>query len=184
MLTPFGSHDNHGLWYDRDGVDQWQATSWENSGANAGRINTGGIYDIVITCHAVKDDPGLGVMFATINGVQQGFYKPGWHGDGLTPGDPDRYPAGISFKGDMKQMQLVAGIYAPYEPAGHDYGSVQLSDISVTGHRRCGRPDRAGLHRHDRCREPPHLRRLGNPRRDGPLQVPVGLRRRRRLGVV
>lgn len=85
MLTPFGSHDNHGLWYDRDGVDQWQATSWENSGANAGRINTGGIYDIVITCHAVKDDPGLGVMFARSTACSRASTSPGGTGMALPP---------------------------------------------------------------------------------------------------
>lgn len=128
VLPMFGSHDNHGLWYDRTGVDKWQATSWENSGINAGRINTEGKYDIVITYHAI--DAGMGVMFATVNGVQQGFYKPSWHGGGL--GEADRYPAGISFKGDMKQMQVFAGSFA-YDPAGWDYGTVTLSNIQVTG---------------------------------------------------
>ena len=128
VLAMFGSHDSHGLWYDRDGVDQWQANAWENSGINAGRINTGGLYEIEITYHAI--DAGLGVMFAKVNGVQQGFYEPSWHGGGM--GDADRYPAGISFKGDMKQMQVFAGSFA-YDPAGQDYGTVTLSGIEVTG---------------------------------------------------
>ena len=124
VLPMFGSHNNHGLWYDRDGVDLWQADDWINTGINAPRINTGGLYHIEITYHAI--DPGLGVMFARVNGsVMQGFYTSGWD-------VPQLYPAGLSFKGDMKQMQVFAGSFA-YDPAGHDYGTVTLSDIQVNG---------------------------------------------------
>ena len=126
----YGSWDNFGLWFDRDGVDQWQATSWGNlgpGGVGSGdglRYNTGGIYDIVITYHAI--DEGLGVMCATVNGYPQGFYT-SW-----VNGPPQDYPAGLSFKGNMAQMQVFAGWLA-YDPAGWDYGSVQLSNIEVTG---------------------------------------------------
>ncbi|MFA5450565.1 MAG: PKD domain-containing protein, partial [Dehalococcoidales bacterium] len=130
----YGSWGNHGLWFDRDGVDQWQATSWSNSGNNAGRINTQGIYTIEITYHAIdanengdKTDDGLGVMFATINGVQQGFYTT-W-----VSGEPQYYPVGLSFKGDMEHMQVFAGSYAG-DPSGWDYGIVHLTDISVNGY--------------------------------------------------
>ncbi len=130
----YGSWDNHGLWFDRDGVDEWQATSWGNSGENAGRINTAGIYNIEITYHAIdangnsdKTDDGLGVMFAKINGVQQGFYT-AW-----VDAPPQNYPVGLSFKGDMEHMQVFAGSWAG-DPSGWDYGMVHLTNISVTGY--------------------------------------------------
>jgi hypothetical protein len=129
---PIGSFNNHGIWFDRDGVDQWQANMWGNlgpGGVGSGdglRYNTGGIYDIVITYHAIDD--GLGVMFATVNGYQQGFYTI-W-----VNGPPQDYPAGLSFKGDMKHMQVFAGLWSPSAPTGHDYGSAMLSDITVTGY--------------------------------------------------
>jgi len=127
----YGSWNNFGLWFDRDGVDQWQDDMWGNlgpGGVGSGdglRYNTGGIYDIVITYHAIDD--GLGVMCATVNGYPQGFYT-SW-----VNGPPQDYPAGLSFKGDMKQMQVFAGIYASEVPEDWDYGHVILTDISVTG---------------------------------------------------
>ncbi|MBN2075059.1 MAG: PKD domain-containing protein, partial [Dehalococcoidales bacterium] len=130
----YGSWENHGLWFDRDGVDEWQAVSWANSGENAGRINTAGIYNIEIRYHAIdangngdKTDDGLGVMFAAINGVQQGFYTT-W-----VEGPPQFYPVGLSFKGDMEHMQVFAGSWAG-DPPGWDYGMVHLTNISVTGY--------------------------------------------------
>jgi len=130
----YGSWINHGLWFDRDGVDKWQATSWGNSGENAGRINTGGIYTIEILYHAIdangngdKTDDGLGVMFAKVNGVQQGFYT-SW-----VSGPPQYYPVGLSFNGDMEHLQVFAGSWAG-DPSGWNYGMVYLSDISVTGY--------------------------------------------------
>jgi len=133
VLSPFGSGNNHGIWFDRDGVDQWQALMWGNlgpGGVGSGdglRYNTDGIYEIVITYHAI--DNGLGVMFATVNGYPQGFYTT-W-----IDGPPQLYPAGLSFKGDMKHMQVFAGIWAPqYLLPSHDFGYAELSDIEVTGY--------------------------------------------------
>jgi hypothetical protein len=140
VLLPFGSNNNHGIWFDRDGVDPWQANHWGNlgpggSGSGDGlRYNTGGVYDIVITYHAIDEDgdgdagnDGLGVMFATVNGYPQGFYLASdpWNGP------PTNYPAGLSFKGDMQHMQVFAGLWSPSDI---DYGYVTLSDITVTGH--------------------------------------------------
>jgi PKD repeat protein len=132
VLPPFGSGNNFGIWFDRDGVDPYQANMWGNlgpGGVGSGdglRYNTYGIYDIVITYHAIND--GLGVMFATVNGYPQGFYS-SW-----VNGPPQDYPAGLSFKGDMKHMQVFAGLWSPSDPSGHDYGFSMLSDITVTGH--------------------------------------------------
>jgi len=101
---------------------------------NSGRINTGGIYTIEILYHAIdangngdKTDDGLGVMFATINGVEQGFYTT-W-----VSGQPQYYPVGLSFKGDMEHMQVFAGSWAG-DPSGWNYGKVYLSDVEVTGY--------------------------------------------------
>lgn len=110
---------NHAVWFDRDGVDQWQAQMW---GAIDGvTYKTGGIYDIVITLHATGDTAGEAYM--TINGEPQGFYVPNWHS-----GPADLMPAGMTFTGDMQQMQVFYGLSG--------YGathSVVFSDISVEG---------------------------------------------------
>jgi hypothetical protein len=110
---------NHAVWFDRDGVDQWQAQMW---GAIDGvTYNTGGTYDIVITLHATSDTTGEAYM--TANGEPQGFYDPNWH-----PGPADLMPAGMTFTGDMEHMQVFYGIYG--------YGathSVVFEDITVTG---------------------------------------------------
>ncbi|MCC6608925.1 MAG: PEP-CTERM sorting domain-containing protein [Burkholderiales bacterium] len=121
VISPFGTNTNYGIWFDRDGVDPFQAGYW--GAVNGDTYNTGGVYDIVISYHAI--DAGLGTMFATVNGIQTGFYPGAWQN--AQPGD---YPAGLSFKGDMTQMQVFAGLYAP---PGADYGSVGVSDITVAG---------------------------------------------------
>lgn len=120
VSPPLGNFNNYGIWFDRDGVDQWQAGYWGS--VDGGTYNTGGIYDIVISYHAI--DSGLGTMFATVNGIQTGFYSGAWQN-----AQPDRYPMGLSFKGDMKNMQFFAGLWAM---SGAD-GNVELSNVSITG---------------------------------------------------
>jgi PKD repeat protein len=142
VIGAYGSFDNFGIWFDRDGVDQWQATSWGNlgpGGVGSGdglRYNTNGIYHIVITYHAIdangngdKTDDGLGVMFATVNGYPTGFYT------SYVNGEPQLYPVGLSFKGDMEHMQVFAGIWAPaYLLPEHDFGYATLTNIQVEGY--------------------------------------------------
>ncbi len=120
VTSPFGTTINYGIWFDRDGVDQWQATYWGS--INGSTYNTGGVYDIVITYHAINS--GLGTMFATVNGVPTGFYTAGWKNAA-----PDIYPAGLSFTGDMTAMQVFTGAWWT-SGAG---GSVYVHDITVTG---------------------------------------------------
>ncbi len=122
VVAPFGTTVNYGIWFDRDGVDQWQATYWGS--VDGATYNTDGIYDIVITYHAI--DAGLGTMFATVNGIQTGFWSGAWQN-----AQPDIYPAGLSFKGDMTQMQVFAGLWAM---DGAD-GTVYVNNITVEGHR-------------------------------------------------
>lgn len=143
---PIGSFSNYGIWYDRDGVDPWQDNDPTTGGVSVpwgqqdGRktYNTGGVYLITITYHAISDD--LGVMFATINGdaygevepeeidvpVPQGFVR-------NQDGTYQHYPAGLSFKGDMKHMQVFAGIWAPNTPSEHDYGDIIITQLQVEG---------------------------------------------------
>ncbi len=120
VVAPFGTYDNYGIWFDRDGVDPWQANMWGM--VDGGTYNTGGVYNIAITYHAI--DGNLGTMFATINGIPTGFYTAGWKND-----EPDIYPAGLSFTGDMAWMQVFAGLWAPDDT----YGDVALSDLTITG---------------------------------------------------
>jgi len=100
--TPPNPWANHAVWFDRDGVDQWQAQMW---GAIDGvTYNTGGTYDVVITLHATTSTAGTAYM--TVNGRPQGFYVPGWH-----PGPADLMPAGMTFTGDMTAQQVFYGLY-------------------------------------------------------------------------
>lgn len=121
VVSPIGSYANYGIWFDRDGVDQWQAQGW--GAVDGGTYNTGGVYDVVITYHAINS--GLGTMFVTLNGIATGFFTPNWHA-----GAPDYFPAGLSFKGDMAKMQVFAGLWAP----SSSYGPVALSDLEVNGY--------------------------------------------------
>ena len=117
VVAPFGSGNNYGIWFDRDTLDPWQSVS--PGAVDGGTFNTLGIYHVIITYHAIN--AGLGSMFATINGIQAGFYAspPDW----IFP--PDYYPAGISFKGNMSRMQLFAGIWAP----DATYGYIDIHDL-------------------------------------------------------
>jgi PKD repeat protein len=65
-------------------------------------------------------------MFATVNGIPTGFYTPAYHA-----GQPDYYPAGLSFKGDMTRMQVFAGIIAP--DSGAVYGFTVIHNLTVMG---------------------------------------------------
>ena len=118
--TPPNPWANHAVWFDRDGVDQWQAQMW---GAIDGvTYNTGGTYDVVITLHATGATTGEAYM--TINGEPQGFYVPNWHS-----GPADLMPAGMTFTGDMKHLQVFYGLYG--------YGathSVAFNAITVEGY--------------------------------------------------
>ena len=107
--TPPNPGANHRVWWDRDGVDPWQ---------NDETANTGGIYYVEIRLHATSDTTGEAYM--TINGLNQGFETDGnWNTIELTP-------AGMTFTGDMTQMQVFYGIYG--------YGathSVSFEDITI-----------------------------------------------------
>lgn len=109
--TPPTPGNNHRVWWDRDGVDPWQ---------NPATANTGGIYQIILTLHATGDTTGTAYM--NIRGLDQGFETDGnWNTIELTP-------AGMTFTGDMKHLQVFYGLYG--------YGathSVSFTDIEVSG---------------------------------------------------
>jgi hypothetical protein len=114
--SPLGSTHNYGIWFDRDGVDSYQAGMWGM--VDGGTYNTSGVYNVAVTYHAVN--PNLGTMFATINGVQQGFYT-------QTPYSgrpPDIYPAGKSIVGDLTSLR----VYANVGP-----GAAEVSNLTATG---------------------------------------------------
>lgn len=120
--TPPNPWANHAVWFDRDGVDPWQALMW---GIIDGvTYNTEGRYQVEITLH-VNDD-GIGEAYMTVNGQEQGFYDDGWYN-----GPPQLMPAGMTFTTrdmDMTQMQVFYGL--------DGYGathSVTFEDIVVKG---------------------------------------------------
>jgi len=118
-LVPPNPWANHAVWFDRDGVDQWQADMW---GAIDGvTYNTGGTYDVAITMTSTSATAGTAYM--TVNGEPQGFYVPNWHA-----GPADLMPAGMNFTGDMTQQQVFYGIYG----YGATHG-VNFESISVEG---------------------------------------------------
>jgi hypothetical protein len=117
--TPPNPWANYAVWFDRDGVDPWQALMW--GAIDGATYNTVGLYNVVITLHATSDTSGTAYM--TVNGESQGFYVPNWHA-----GAPELYPAGMTFTGDMTQMQVFYGLYG--DGATH---SVAFNEISVTG---------------------------------------------------
>jgi len=92
--VPIAPGNNHRFWWDRDGVDPWQ---------NPATANTGGIYQIIIKLHATGATTGTAYM--NIRGLDQGFETDGnWNTIELTP-------AGMTFTGDMKHLQVFYGIY-------------------------------------------------------------------------
>ena len=115
-FTPADPFANYGVWFDRDGVDQWQSAA--EGAVDGGTFNTLGVYDIVLTLTATSDTTGTAYM--TINGIQQGF-------DGYNP-TSSVYPAGMTFSGDLKNMQVFYNIGGWTGP-----DTATFSNIEVTG---------------------------------------------------
>jgi hypothetical protein len=115
VTPPIGEPtDSYGIWFDRDGVDPSQAGMW---GMVDGKTyNTGGVYDVVVTHHAIS--PTVGTMFATVNGIQTGFYET------LKDDQPDYYPVGKSITGTLNNLRAFAWL------RGQD---VKVYNLTVTG---------------------------------------------------
>lgn len=100
--APIGNPwSNFGVWFDRDGVDTYQADMWGM--IDGVTYNTGGVYDVVLTIHSL--DGALGTMFATVNGVQTGFY------DAWKNAAPDYYPVGKTISGDLTVLTVFASVW-------------------------------------------------------------------------
>lgn len=102
VKSPIGvPWNNYGIWFDRDGYGEGQEKLWgEIDGAT---YNTGGIYDVILQYHALS--PELGAVFASVNGVQSGIYHE-WRNT-----QPDYYPVGISFSGDLSNIKIFASLW-------------------------------------------------------------------------
>lgn len=107
---------NFGVWFDRDGVDQWQADNWGM--IDGVTYNTGGVYDVMLTIHSL--DGTVGTMFATVNGVQTGFY------DAWKDAAPDYYPVGKTISGDLTTLTVFSSVWG---------AGVKAYDLTVTGYR-------------------------------------------------
>ena len=116
--TPPNPGANHRIWFDRDGVDPWQALN--PLAVDGGTYNTGGTYEIIITLQATGATDGTAYM--TVNGLDQGFeVDEDWTTMELSP-------AGMAFSGDMTRMQVFYGLSG--SGAKH---TVVFRDITVTG---------------------------------------------------
>ncbi len=111
---------SYGIWFDRSNVDKTSRKLW---GASRGdTYNTNGLYNISISYSATSDTQG--VMFSTVNGVQQGFFP-------TFDGPPLLFPVGINFTADMNNLQVFAGLLSDPDFAS---GKVKISDINVEIH--------------------------------------------------
>lgn len=120
VSKPLGTYSSYGIWFDRNGINPKQAGNW---GMIDGKtFNTAGKYRVVLTFHAI--DSKSGTMFATVNGVQTGFYTNNWLNV-----EPNIYPAGKSISGDLTQVQIHASQWTP----SAQFGTARLSAIAVTG---------------------------------------------------
>lgn len=105
---------SYGVWFDRDGG---AGSSQSVSGPSSG------LYNIVVTYHAVGSDTAT--MFATVNGLQQGFYVNG----------VDFTPAGLSFESSsLAAMEVFWAMHFPKPYGNESY----IKDITLSGTRASG----------------------------------------------
>lgn len=112
--APWNAALNYGFYFDRGATDPTK--NWGMLDKQT--YNTGGKYDVVVTYHAI--DNVNGTMFATVNGVQQGF----WTSPDTMNGKPQYIPVGKSTWGDQTQMLLYETISG---------ASVKITNFKATG---------------------------------------------------
>jgi len=130
----FNPWNNYGIWFDRDGVDQWQDDMWGM--VNGGTYNTLGVYDVEILYRKSSDNPtSKGTACATFfpdkpnsfsptgYGIPTGFFDSSW----TIP--PVFYPAGISFNTDLNKM---SGMKVRVTGSS-GLGTIIVKNIEVTG---------------------------------------------------
>jgi hypothetical protein len=129
--SPIGSWDNYGIWFDRDGVDQWQDDAW--GAVDGGTYNTGGIYKVQLTFTKLNATTGVvqPLFFPELlnddapggYGVPTGFNR-------LSGGGYEYFPAGISFQTD--EIKMAAMRVLVQGNAGN--GTIEIRDLEVTGY--------------------------------------------------
>lgn len=129
--SPIGSSSNYGIWFDRDGVDEWQDDAW--GAVDGGTYNTGGVYHVQLTFTKFDADTGVvqPLFFPELPnddapggfGVPTGFNR-------LSGGGYQYFPAGISFQTDETKMAAMR-VLVQGNPGN---GSIVIRDLEVTGH--------------------------------------------------
>ena len=132
VVSAFGSGNNYGIWFDRDGVDQWQDDMWGM--VNGGTYNTNGIYDVQLTFQKKSISLGTAcpLIFPDLEnpwvtggyGIPTGFYSTGWK-----PTGPDIIPAGLSFASDETKMGKMHVVVQ----GASDGGAIIITNLTVTG---------------------------------------------------
>jgi hypothetical protein len=116
VQPPLGNPQlSYGIWFDRDGVAPEEITLW--GAVDGATYNTSGVYTVSIVYHSF--DNYSGTMFATVNGLQTGFYESN------TDGAPDHYPVGKTFTGER--------LYAARVFATVNSGQTKVTNLTVTG---------------------------------------------------
>jgi hypothetical protein len=128
---PIGSHDNYGIWFDRDGVDPYQAVRW--GAVDGGTYNTGGVYKVQLTFHQLNATTGVvqPLLFPDLPnddapggyGVPTGFNR-------LSGGGYEYFPAGISFATDETKMSAMR-VLVQGSPGN---GTIVIRDLKVNGY--------------------------------------------------
>ena len=132
VVSALGSQNNYGIWFDRDGVDQWQDDMWGM--VNGGTYNTNGLYGVQLAFQ--KNSASLGtvcpLMFPDLvnpwvtsgYGIPTGFYT-AWK-----PTGPDIIPAGLSFASDETKMSKMHVVVQ----GASGLGTIIIRDLTVTGY--------------------------------------------------
>jgi len=127
-IIPSNPGNNHNFWFDRDETSDWfknSPLSFEGS-----NWNTNGLYDIEITLHATSDTEGTAYLRINWNTDDNTRLPQGWESDSNWYTMED-FPAGMTWTGDMKHMQVFFGMYG-YGPTGVNH-SVAFKNIVITG---------------------------------------------------
>lgn len=120
--VPPNAYNNHNIWFDRDGVDQWQAQNpFSFDGQN---YNTNGIYDIEL--YLLATSLTSGTAYLKVNGLWQGFET---NGDWSTM---EMTPAGMTFTGDMTRMQVFFGVKGWCYDGDPNYANFSCNTSTVT----------------------------------------------------